>query len=124
MKILIVENQYDMAETIREHLSCYDCTIATNSKLASELLGTEVFDLVITDIDLGISQEKGGGERILSECSTKDPKTPAFVYTGQSHLKDDFYRDIGATAVFYKPGIASLINAVHLYACQISSQAS
>ncbi len=107
MKILIVDDDLDVADTVKEALSNHDCTLAHDGRKASELLGVEDFDLVITDINM----PSGGGERILMELKPKND-TPIFVYTGEQDNLDT-YTKLGANAIFLKPGgIESLIDAV------------
>ena len=96
MKILIVEDNPELAQVVALNLAPHDCTIAYDAKIASETLAKVNFDLVITDINL----PSGGGERILNELSVKD--TPVIVFTGESphRLKD--FKLLGATTVVFK----------------------
>ena len=106
MKILIVDDNIDVAETIQAVLENCESTLAYSWKEASEILAKQTFDLVITDINM----PSGGGERVLSEASAKN--IPTFVYTS-SDKPDAYYQGLGAKAVFIKPdGIIGIIEAV------------
>ncbi|NRA68302.1 MAG: response regulator [Pseudobacteriovorax sp.] len=106
-KILIVEDQLDLAETIADSLEGFDTTIAVNGKEASEYLAVNDIDLVITDIMF----PGGGGERVLNELSTRD--IPTVVYTGQPAGRKQDFTLLGANEVIFKTQeIAVLVSAV------------
>ena len=49
-KILVVDDEEDVLETIKEQLSAFDVTTANNFETAKEYLENEKFDLAILDI--------------------------------------------------------------------------
>lgn len=61
-KILIVDDEVALAETIREYLegAGYPCETATSASEAIQVLGGGGFDVVLTDISLSGSDDASG----------------------------------------------------------------
>ncbi len=106
MKVLIVDDHEDMAASIQAALENCECKLAFSAKQGSEILALERFDIVITDINM----PNGGGERIIVEAKTKY-NSSIYVYTG-TEKADEIYQKLGAKAVFRKPYIVDLVEAV------------
>ncbi|NRA68532.1 MAG: response regulator [Pseudobacteriovorax sp.] len=113
MRLLIIEDDLGMQETMGNYLSDYELTFVSEINTASRIIGKQgfEFDLIITDINV---PGTGGGERILSEASSREIE--AFVYTGDTSKSESFYKSAGASKVFYKPTqLPLLADAVRMY---------
>ena len=100
--ILIVDDEYDMRESMRELLSRegYQVDLAENGKTALEKFRKKAYDLVLSDI---IMQEMDG-IKILKQCKTLKPETPFILITGYSSIQGAIDAiKLGADDYFIKP---------------------
>lgn len=102
MSILVADDEQDLREMIAETLELYGAKItqAENGKKAAELVASQKFDLVISDIRM----PGGDGVLFLLEVRKLDPKMPPFVFiSGFSDLSENDAYEKGAQAFFHKP---------------------
>ena len=97
MKILIVEDYVDFLEILVEELAIHQITAVYDALRACEMLTTNEFDLVITDINM---PGTGGGERIVQEAS--EMGVPVVVVTVKDYLQFQRILNLGADKVFCK----------------------
>lgn len=86
MKILIVEDEYSLADAIRESLERehLDVTIVTNGLTGEEEALTGLYDLILLDIML----PKKNGFEILKTLKNEKIKTPIIILTAKSEMDD------------------------------------
>lgn len=86
MKILIVEDEYKLADAIRSVLKKenYDTTIATNGEDGEYEALTDTYDLVILDVML----PKKDGFEILKEMKNNGIDSKVIMLTAKSHIDD------------------------------------
>ena len=86
MKILIVEDEYSLADAIRESLERdhLDVTIVTNGLDGENEALTGLYDLILLDIML----PKRNGFEILKTLREEKLKTPIIILTAKSELDD------------------------------------
>lgn len=111
MKILIVDDEQDLAYVLSEILSQsgFNIVTASNGVMALEKLKTEVFDLVLSDIDMPVMD----GKELLKIISQQYAQLPVCLCTGSSiHNKQELLA-AGAKAVIEKPfPMDSLLNTI------------
>ena len=106
MRVLIVEDNRSIAESIGEYLSLYDHVVeyAFNGQMALTLLETEVFDVVILDVMLpkvnGLEclarlRQMGNGVPVivLSACDTVPDRIKGFDQGADDYLIKPFAMD-------------------------------
>jgi CheY-like chemotaxis protein len=77
--ILIVEDEYGLAELLRDLLSDlgYDVALAINGRLALEILGERSISLVLTDVMMPVMDGPELARAMRSDAKHKDiPFTP------------------------------------------------
>ena len=86
MKILIVEDEYSLADAIRVTLEKehYDVTIAPNGKMGEEEALTDIYDLILLDIML----PKKNGFEVLKTLKKEKIHTPVIFLTAKGELDD------------------------------------
>lgn len=86
MKVLIIEDEYSLADAIRESLEKehLDSTIVTNGIDGEDEALTNLYDLIILDIML----PKKNGFEILNTLKKEKIKTPIIILTAKSELED------------------------------------
>ena len=86
MKVLIIEDEYSLADAIRESLEKehLDVTIVTNGLDGEEEALTNLYDLVLLDIML----PKKNGFEILETLKEEKIKAPIIILTAKSELDD------------------------------------
>lgn len=86
-KILLVEDDESLRSTLSLCLDSEDFVVAEaqNGKEALDLMNSENFDLVITDIQMPIMD----GIELLSNVQSLHPETPVITMTGFSNLLED-----------------------------------
>lgn len=86
MKILIVEDEYSLADAIRVTLEKehYDVTIAPNGKMGEEEALTDIYDLILLDIML----PKKNGFEVLETLKKEKIHTPVIFLTAKGELDD------------------------------------
>ena len=86
MKVLIIEDEYSLADAIRESLEKehLDSTIVTNGIDGEDEALTNLYDLIILDIML----PKKNGFEILNTLKKEQIKTPIIILTAKSELED------------------------------------
>ena len=112
MKILVVDDEPDLLEQIREVLKSqkYDVDTADDGELALDKLFDTVYDLVILDIML----PKIDGLSILKEIRKANIETPIIMLTAKGTVEDKIKGlDFGADDYLPKPfAIAELMARV------------
>ena len=86
MKVLIVEDEYSLADAIRESLEKehLDVTIAPNGIIGEDEALTGLYDLILLDIML----PKKNGFEILKTLKAEKIKTPIIILTAKSEIDD------------------------------------
>jgi len=86
MKVLIIEDEYSLADAIREILERehLDVTITTNGLDGEDEALTGLYDLIILDIML----PKKNGFEILKTLKEEKIKTPIIILTAKSEMDD------------------------------------
>jgi two-component system OmpR family response regulator len=86
MKILIVEDNPELALEVKEYLSSngYICKIAKNCEEASEEINSNDYDIML--LDLGLPD--GSGFDILKVIRKTDSKVAVIIITAQGELED------------------------------------
>ena len=86
MKILIIEDEYSLADAIRESLEKehLDVTIVTNGEDGEDEALTNLYDLILLDVML----PKKNGFEILKTLKGDKIKTPIIMLTAKSEMDD------------------------------------
>ena len=86
MKVLIIEDEYSLADAIRESLEKehLDVTIVTNGIDGEDEALTNLYDLILLDIML----PKKNGFEILKTLKEEKIKTPIIILTAKSEIED------------------------------------
>ena len=86
MKVLIIEDEYSLADAIRESLEKehLDVTIVTNGVQGEEEALTDLYDLILLDIML----PRKNGFEILNTLKEEKIKTPIIILTAKSEMDD------------------------------------
>ena len=86
VKVLIIEDEYSLADAIRESLEKehLDVTIAPNGLNGEEEALTGLYDLILLDIML----PKKNGFEILKTLKEENIKTPIIILTAKSEMDD------------------------------------
>ena len=86
MKVLIIEDEYSLADAIRESLEKehLGVTIVTNGETGEDEALTGLYDLILLDIML----PRKNGFEILNTLKDEKIKTPIIVLTAKSELED------------------------------------
>ena len=86
MKVLIIEDEYSLADAIRESLEKehLDVTIVTNGETGEDEALTGLYDLILLDIML----PRKNGFEILNTLKDEKIKIPIIVLTAKSELED------------------------------------
>ena len=86
MKILIIEDEYSLADAIRESLEKehFEVTIVTNGIDGEDEALTNLYDLILLDIML----PKKNGFEILETLKEEKLKTPIIILTAKSEMED------------------------------------
>lgn len=102
MRILLVEDELDLAEAIAEGLDLdgYSVEIASDGIRASELLAYETFDLVLLDLNL----PGRDGIDILRDLRSRDVETKVLVLSARDAVESRVKGlDAGANDYLVKP---------------------
>jgi CheY-like chemotaxis protein len=94
-RILAVDDEPDILDTIREQLEECDVTVASDYAQASEFISKQSFDLVLLDI-MGVR-----GFDLLEQC--RAPQFPAAMLTAHSITVESVNRAIQSGAVSFLP---------------------
>ncbi len=86
MKVLIIEDEYSLADAIRESLEKehLDVTITTNGIMGEDEALTNLYDLILLDIML----PKKNGFEVLKTLKEEKVKAPVIILTAKSELDD------------------------------------
>ncbi|MDB5273570.1 MAG: two-component system response regulator [Chitinophagaceae bacterium] len=110
MKILIVEDEVSMQNSIRTYFekSGYLCEIAATQKNAEEKIQLHHYDCVILDISL----PDGNGLRILEQLKRKKVKTGVIILSAKNSIDDKVEGlNLGADDYLAKPFHFTELNA-------------
>lgn len=102
MKILVVEDELDLLQSLAEglRLSGYVVDTASDGEVAEELLYVETYDLVILDINL----PKRNGFSVLEEVRKHNKEVNIIMLTARSDVEDRVSAlDMGANDYLLKP---------------------
>lgn len=99
--ILVVDDELDLAETIRDLLifKGFDVEIATDGVHAQSFLAEKKFDLVISDMNM----PKMDGLMLVSMINQHHQGTPVVLLSGHSHHDLKNIEASGARAFVSKP---------------------
>ena len=86
MKVLIIEDEYSLADAIKESLNKehLEATIITNGYDGEEEALTNLYDLILLDVML----PKKNGFEILKTLKEEKIKTPIIILTAKSEIDD------------------------------------
>lgn len=110
MKILIIEDEIPLAESIGQYLSDegYVCEMVFDFKSAVSKINDYVYDCVIVDINL----PDGSGLNLISELKDTHPTTGVIIVSARNSLNDRIAGlNIGADDYLVKPFNLSELNA-------------
>ncbi len=111
MKILIIEDNSDLADSINQYLTKegYTCTLANNCNQAERKLSQQSFELIILDIML----PDGNGLDLLRRIKSKiDSNVGVLIVSAKNALDDKIAGlDLGADDYLTKPFHLSELNA-------------
>jgi DNA-binding NtrC family response regulator len=98
--LLIVDDDPIIRETFRRLFSDkYECDTADRAEQALELLDSQEYDAVITDVSMpGI-----GGVQILKRIQARQLTIPVIVISASGDQFKDLFLEMGAFAYFSKP---------------------
>ncbi|MGT2906573.1 response regulator transcription factor [Streptococcus dentiloxodontae] len=102
MKILVVEDELDLLQSLAEglRLSGYAVDTAADGEAAEELIYVETYDLVILDINL----PKRSGFSVLEEVRKYNKEVNIIMLTARSDVEDRVSAlDMGANDYLLKP---------------------
>ncbi|MBM7636764.1 response regulator transcription factor [Streptococcus saliviloxodontae] len=102
MKILVVEDELDLLQSLAEglRLSGYVVDTASDGEAAEELIYVETYDLVILDINL----PKRSGFSVLEEVRKYNKEVNIIMLTARSDVEDRVSAlDMGANDYLLKP---------------------
>jgi len=102
VKILIIEDERDLAASIADYLSDagYRCEFAQTHRRALDKIGTHHYDCILLDIML----PDGNGMRILEELKRRDGREGVIVISAKDALDDKIRGlQIGADDYLTKP---------------------
>ncbi len=101
-KILIIEDEPDLADILREELSSYQASveIANRFEVVQSCLGSNSYNIIICDLQI----PGGGGLQLLELIRSEQPQeTTIYVSTGLNSISKDSLRELRVTRVFEKP---------------------
>lgn len=86
MKVLVIEDEYSLADAIKDSLEkeSLDVVIATDGITGEDEALTNIYDLILLDIML----PKKNGFEILKTLKTEKIETPIIILTAKSELDD------------------------------------
>jgi len=101
-RILVVDDDYTILVAFRKFLEKdgYEIITERNPRSALEKIGTEKFDLLITDIRM--HEMPGANLMVLAKAA--NPELPIIVITGYPEtIRVDELKELGADYIFIKP---------------------
>lgn len=102
IKFLIVDDDEDIRETLREHLELYEaiCDEASDGLIAFDKIKNNTYDFVLSDIRM---PNASGIDllRMLREYSGKAPKV--IMMSAFTDLSDQKAKNLGALGLYLKP---------------------
>lgn len=111
MKILLVEDEKELAQSISEYLAVsekFTCDVAHNIQKASELIELYNYDCFIVDIGL----HDGSGLELIQEIKAEENKAGIIIVSARDALEDRIEGlNIGADDYLVKPFHLSELNA-------------
>ncbi|MBR09664.1 MAG: DNA-binding response regulator [Rickettsiales bacterium] len=100
MKILIIEDEQQLAESIIEYLSDYLCELASTFNEAISKIGIYQYDCIVLDIML----PDGNGLKILEELKRQNKQDGVIIISAKNALDDKIYGlQLGADDYLTKP---------------------
>ena len=111
-KILVVDDEVDLAEIICEELKLvgYDTLQAASGMEALSILDSEHVDLILSDIRM----PNGSGPDLLQGLVNRRKAIPILFMTGYSEYSFDQLKDLGALACFTKPlNMSKILAQIH-----------
>ncbi len=113
VRLLVVDDDQDLLETYVLLLTNLGFTVssAANGKIAWELMQTQDFDIVFTDIKMPVMT----GVDLLKKIRQRDPSSPSVMLTsGYSDFANDVLFSLGANGFLAKPvGALSIREALN-----------
>ncbi|ADC88791.1 two component transcriptional regulator, winged helix family [Thermocrinis albus DSM 14484] len=86
MKVLLVEDDHLLGESVKEFLKENGCTVdwVWDPREVKDLLEVSIYDVIILDLMM----PHLSGEEVLKEIRKKDQKVPVLVLTAKGRLED------------------------------------
>ncbi len=110
MKILIIEDEHSLSESIQDFLNSegHVCELATNYKTAIEKISMYLYDVVIVDITL----PDGSGLNVVSKLKKDDSKSGIIIISARNSVEQKIEGlEIGADDYLAKPFHLAELNA-------------
>ena len=111
--ILIVDDDQNMRESLRELLAIYDmnCTLAEDGQQALDCLNSDYFDLILLDLEM----PKIGGFQVMKEIQVHYSETDIIILSGEDSFENARKAwHLGAQDFLQKPyNPSELIELIH-----------
>ncbi len=110
MKILLIEDEKDLLESMKTYLDSegYLCETACDYQIASEKIHSYDYDCVVVDITI----PKGNGLQIVKELKDKDSEAGIIIVSAKNSLDDKLKGlELGSDDYLTKPFHLSELNA-------------
>lgn len=101
-KVLIVDDDANLRDTLKEYLELYDLVTdeAENGAQALDMISKNKFDLVLSDVRMPVC---GGLELLSSMREAKDKTPPVIMMSAFTDVTEDKLKKLGAYAFYMKP---------------------
>ncbi len=101
-KLLIIDDEFDLAEIIAEYLvDSFASTVCSSPQEAKRLLESQKFDLILSDLEM----PEINGFQIISIAKSLNPSVPVVILTGHSQFDPSSQKALaaGAKGILVKP---------------------
>ena len=112
-RILIVDDEDTLRETLMDYLELQGASVleARNGNEAFDIIQNGGIDLVLSDIKM----PECSGIELLKKVQTYERKTPPIIMmSGFTDFSESQIKDLGAKAMFMKPGTLSQLKELIL----------
>lgn len=109
--ILIIDDEEQICEILSDcfNLEGFKVTVANDVKSAKQILNSEQFDIIVSDVRM----PDGNGTEILTMIREKNIPSIVIMMSGYSSISEEEIYELGADAFFAKPfSIFDLLNKV------------
>ncbi len=109
--ILIIDDEDQICEILSDcfNLEGFEVTVANDITSAKQILNSEQFDLIVSDVRM----PDGNGTEILTMIRERSIPSKVIMMSGYSSISQEEIYELGADAFFAKPfSIFDLLNKV------------